>query len=194
MKISNFNPINFQKRLVANCKIGASGNNVPAKIFLLDKKDDYYVLSKAKDKEIWQNGYYLSDVSSNFCLDLKNANHYVMETSDGDVICMCKAKQKGKKVNLEYIETAPKMSSYNHTRKLKYIGETMLAFLVKDAKGSKKIVDVPNVAIRPKTLDFYYDQCGFKKEGKFGATMPREEANAFIKKNEKHTGSSIEIL
>lgn len=194
MKISNFKPINFQKRLVANCQIGASGNNVPTKIYLLDKRDDFGVLDKAKDKEIWQNGYYISNVSNNFCVDLKHANHYVMETDDGDVICMCKAKEKGKKVNLEYIETAPKMSSYNHTRKLKYIGETMLAFLVKEAKENKKIVDVPTVAMRPKTLDFYFNQCGFKKDGKLSATMPREEANTFIKKNEKHTGSPIEIL
>ena len=42
MKVQNFNPVNFQKRLVATCKIGSADNSCDAKIYLLDKKDDYY--------------------------------------------------------------------------------------------------------------------------------------------------------
>jgi len=194
MKVQNFNPVNFQKRLVATCKIGSADNSCDAKIYLLDKKDDYYELKEAKNSENWEGNYYLNNIQENFCLDFKKINHHIMENPNGDIICVTKSAKKGKKTSLEYIETAPKLSCYNHIRALKYIGETMLAFLAKDAKESRKILVVPTVAERPKTLNFYYNQCGFDKNGLTNAIMPREKVDRFLKNNEKHTGGPINLL
>lgn len=194
MRISNSNLISFQKRLVANAIIKENGKNEPVGIFLLDKEDDCAILNNAKRSEDWENEFYLSNILSCFYFDYKKANHYVMQNADGDTICISKTSPKGNKVNLDYIETAPRLSTYNPIRNTKYIGETMLAFLVKEANSHKKSFRVPIVAVRPKTLNFYYKQCGFDKDGTNSAIMPKEQALKFIKNNEKHTGSEIKLI
>lgn len=194
MRISNLNLISFQKRLVANAVVKENGKNEPVDIFLLDKKDDCSILNDAKKSANWENEFYLSNILGNFYLDYKKANHYVMQNAHGDTLCISKTFPKGNKVNLDYIETAPRLSTYNPIRNTKYIGETMLAFLVKDANTHKKAFRVPTVAIRPKTLNFYYKQCGFDKDGANSAIMPKEQAPKFIKNNEKHTGSEIKLI
>ncbi len=194
MRISNINLISFQKRLVASATIKENNKNEPVDIFLLDKSDDGSILSNAKRSEDWENEFYLSNILGSYYLDYKKANHYVMQNKDGDTLCVSKTYPKGNKVNLSYIETAPRLSTYNPIRNTKYIGETMLAFMVKEANARKKEFHVPVVAVRPKTLNFYYEQCGFDKDGRNSAVMPKERAPKFIKKNEKHTGSEIKLM
>lgn len=194
MKITNFKALSFQKQLVARCSVGNFENNLPVKIFHLDQQEDLQELKRAKCQPSWKDNHYLNTLISYFNNDYQKAKYYVMENQNGDVICTSKIVPRGKKDDLEFIETAPTFSTSNHIRKVKYIGETMLAFLAKDAKEGKKIIEVPLVAPTPKTKNFYFNQCGFEKHGRAGAILTKEKIDMFLKKNEKHTGAKIIIL
>ena len=90
-----------------------------------------------------------------------------------------------------YLETCPKYNSSNPKRTIKYIGETLLAFVVKIAqKNNKKFISIP---IWSKTAEnFYKENCGFE-EKEACLYLYRELFDSFLSKNKKHTKSSILI-
>lgn len=194
MKISTVKNISFSKKLVANCHIGTCEDKHEAKIYQLDKESDYFLFRKVKDVGDWQNSFYFLTLMCEFCSDYKKSQYYVMEDEKGKAICFSKTTKAKKKTDLDYIETVPKLSANSLSRKIKYIGETMLAYLVLESDSENKILNVPNVANRDRTKSFYYEQCGFKKNGKHAAYMPKESVKDFIEQNKMHTGSTIEII
>ena len=199
MKINSFSNIFFQKKLVAKCKVGEQGLTKNAFIYQLEKPldCDYY-----SDQELaleWKHSFYLKEVKDDISKstarnDKSKFEHYVMENEDGLMICYSAIRQKHNGEHLEYIETMPCLSSYNIAdRKIKYIGETMLAFLTTIASKLRKDLIVPNIAQRPKTLEFYYRLCKMHPlDG--GAKLEKKDFDKLLKQNETHTGSSIELV
>ena len=195
MRINFGNFISFEKKLVANCAIKNKKQTEPCKIFRLDRKEDrrYFVdLSKNKD---WIHFHYIHVADSGFRHDFLPNEFYVLETQDEKCLGYCEvATDEDKSDELFLIETIPSESSKNPTRERKYIGETMLAFLVKRAldKGKKYFfIDCPSAS----AYSFYKDKCGFrlnKKEDKLALTPAL--SRRLINKNEKHTNSTIEII
>ena len=193
----NQNYIFFQKRLVANCKVGDSSNSQKASIYQLEYPiDKDYYEKCARDDKNWDQSYYLEEISWDFNHYSDENEFYVMENEDGDTLCVSVLNENMLDENrLEYLETAPKLSSYNTgNRKIKYIGETMLACMVKLTKDLKSIFDIPEVAQRDKTKDFYFKLCGFHPDDLQGAYLRSEEFDDFIARNEEHTNSTIEIV
>ena len=188
--------INFQKRLVANATIQRNNKPQEVEIFHLDDPQDNKILDKALDTNEWVGSYYLPDLNIGFLSDFQQNKYYIMTDKKDKLLCMCVVNERGNKKNkLEYIETAPKLSKYNKgERKVKFIGETMLAFIAKKGKIDKKGLVIPNVAQRPETVKFYFNQCKCTPDGKKGAKMPVDSIDCFVKKNESHTGSKIRIL
>ena len=184
MKIFSQNYINFQKKLVANCKVGTGENSTQAKIYQLDYPEDLdYYKNNAEKNQNWQGSYYLTDASKILEYNGNKYSHYVMEDLDNDLLCLSVIDKRSLTYDeLDYLETAPKLSSYNRDgRKLKYIGETMLAFLVKMARGKKTSFEVPNVAKREQTQKFYYDLCKFHSGDFDEAYLESQEFDDFIK-------------
>ena len=197
MRITGQNYINFQKKLVAYCKVGQAPNSQKASIYKLEHPLDIGYYEKcARQDDNWTKSYYLEEIASYFELCGNSLSFYTMENEDGDTLCVSVMDEKTLNENrLDYLETAPKLSSYNSGgRKIKYIGETMLAFLVKLSKRDKLFFDIPDVAKRDKTKDFYFKLCGFHSNEMDGAYLNSYEFDAFVAQNEEHTNSQIEIL
>lgn len=188
--------LNFQKRLVASATIQRNNKPQEVKIFHLDEPKDNELLERALNTREWMGTYYLPDLNVTFLDDFEENKYYIMEDKKGRLLCTSVVNERGAKKNkLEYIETAPSLSTYNKgERKAKFIGETMFAFIAKKGKMQKKGLVVPNVAQRPETKKFYFDQCRCTPDGKKGAKMPVGTIDFFVKRNESHTGSKIEIL
>ena len=188
--------INFQKRLVGKAKIPNGKKQQTVNIYHLDNEKDEEIFEKAMSSKKWIGAYYLPDLNVLFGCDFKVNSYYVMTDKKGSLLCASVVDESNKKNNeLAFIETAPTLSKYNSpARKMKFIGETMLAFIAKKGRQEKKGLYVPNVADREKTKEFYFSQCGFIPSGKEGAKISLGAIDSLIRKNEAHTGGKIEIL
>lgn len=192
------NKVNFQKRLVAKCTVGEKENSKPVKIYELNKDTDAIWLHRAYFNTDWQGNYYLNDIIDEFEETSRDNGdkYYIMEDEKGRALsCAVLDTKRNKQFALDYIETAPRLSQENPiSRKTKFIGETMLAFMVKIAKNNKKDFKVKCVAPRPETEKFYFEQCGFRPIQRQSAILDFEKFPDLIEQNERHTGSTIEIL
>lgn len=197
MKISKINNISFQKKLSAKCNIIENGKPKKANIYQLEKgvDDDYF--RDAKRNASWQSSYYLAEVEADFDkFGNKDWSHFcVMEDEQGDLLGYCEfiKYEISKNGYLETIETAPVDSIYNKKRKTKYVGETMLAYLVLLCKKENVDFEIMEIAQRQRTRDFYYKNCHLEKIDDNRALLRKENFDKFIAQNEAHTGSKIEL-
>ena len=198
MKINSIKNFAFQKRLVANCKIGCNETRQKAKIYEIEYPQDRQYWYDLIQDENWKNNFYLTHICGDFeeFSDIQGEHFYAMEDKEGKCICISEFDEYNEKQNsLDFIETAPALSTYTkNPNRIKYIGETMLAFLVKKTKEQgKKRFFIPLVANRERTLDFYYTQCGFNRQGTAGS-LAKKNYDRFIRSNEEHTNSSISLI
>jgi len=198
MKIHPQNNFAFEKKLVAKCKVGTGENRQKAKIYEIEYPQDITYLHKISLDEDWNGNFYIDQIEDDFENAPKKPNEhfYVMEDSKGNCLCISELDKANEKQNsLDFIETAPFLSTYNRNgNRIRYIGETMLAFLVKLTKNeNKKRFFIPLVANRERTLNFYYVQCGFNRQGTTGSLV-KKNYDKFIHSNEQHTNSSINLV
>jgi len=185
----------FQKRHIANCIIGEVCNSRKAKIFQLEYPQDIAYYSRYANSHEWEGSYYIDRMPEIFSENKQDVDHFVMEDSLGQMLCYSSIRHRKNTDELEYIETMPKMSCYNMaTRKVKYIGETMLSFLVGLSKKKNVVFSVPRVAPRAKTKDFYYKLCKFSKGKDNSAYLEKNKYDKFMHQNEEHTGGKIEYI
>ena len=198
MRISSLNNIAFQKNLTATCSIGQTGSSKKAFIYELDRPEDRIILYKIFYDKKWQYNNYLNEITEEYEKPDKNSQekYFIIEDKDKNILCISVLNTSNEKENvLEYIETAPTLSCYNrNSRPIKFIGETMIAFLAKLTKRERKDLFVLEIAPKPLTRNFYFIHCGFNPVPENNAIMPKEKLDTIIKMNERHTGSKIEIL
>lgn len=197
MKIeSHKNNINFQKHLVANATIKSDNKQEKVKIYQFDNSKDLQDLINAQKTKSWENNFYLNDSIIDFERFFGNFDYYTMENNNKDILCFSIVDNKRKKhTKLEYLETAPKLSCYNaSSRPFKYIGETMMAFLAHLAQKEDKDFLVDFVAERPKTQNFYFKQCGFKKDSSRNGIIKNKDLGKLIKLNATHVGCEIDVV
>lgn len=197
MKINTEN-LSFQKKLVAKCKIGNAGQNQKVSIYELDKKKDIMELHKAYLSSLWDDNFYLEEYTDEFEKPDKNPEDkfYIIKDEAGDVICISLLNKQNPSENaIEYIETAPKVSCYNNIdRPIKFIGETMLAFLAKMTRKEGKNLSIKEIADRPLTKNFYFKHCHFTPRGDNDAIMPNDRLKDLENMNKQHTGKKVKIL
>lgn len=200
MKISSVNQINFQKKLVAKSGVIKEGKNKRVQIYELDRELDKRYFEKALYNSNWINkSYYLADIDEEFETAGSNQHFYVMEDKKGRLLGFSLLTRNENDI-LEYLETCPKYSiNSGEKRKIRYIGETMLAFLSKLSQKANRDLCVFSIAPRKETFDFYYKYCGFEqnpssKDIKSAAILKKENIENLIKQNEAHTNSSIELF
>ena len=141
MKINSNNHIHFQKTLVATSKVGDINSRQDVKIYALDKFEDRIDLDRLYLTPAWDNSYYVEEINDEFAKKFTtptapDTHFYLMENAQKEPICVGVLNKAYKKKNqLDYLETAYSYSSYGDgTKRVRYIGETMLAFLVKMTK------------------------------------------------------------
>ena len=195
MKISYNNKISFEKKLVANCCVKNGLLNERCGIFKLSKQEDSGYFSKLYSNKDWKNSNFLGMIDSELTHGYMPSEIYSLENKRGKCLGFCQVySENDTQDELFLIETIPIENADNKARKRKYIGETMLAFLVKRTfeKGKKNfLVDFPTL----NAIFFYRDKCGFKylkSANRFG--VGASEAKKFLEQNEKHTNSTIEIM
>lgn len=199
MKISNSNfNLSFGKTLTASCGIKTNAGNIKqCNIYELDKNDDKDYFLKLKGNPAWENSQYVDIVNSlmfspHISLDIKS---YAMEDSDGACLGYIRTIADGRKKEkkrITYLETCPQYSAENKKRELKYIGQSLMAFIVGLAKKEDKDrVCIPSVT--KSATKFYEKKCCFKKDNVTidGLILKNKNYDKFLKKHKRNTHTDI---
>ena len=196
MKINNINNFSFQKRLIANCAVLKEEQPKSCKIYKMEAQDQDY-FKNLFNEESWQNAYYLENIDAMMKYrTLGGRQIYSMEDGNDKCIAFCEVDHECIDSDiLEFIEVAPKIASSNGERKTKYVGETLMSFLMKYAlQNGKQMLAVDSPSERAE--DFYLKTCGMSERTilkRRDFIIKEKEINKLLAKNESHTGSNIEI-
>lgn len=190
MKIAALNNITFQKKLMANSCILSEGKKVPCLIYELDvnNREDLRYFKALKGSDDWRDGTFFNDIEN----DMKSAidgRYYVLENKSGACLGACEVYENDEKKSddLIYLETTTTNSSQNKNRKTKYIGETLLSFVVGMAKRTNKkmftVVDPTPFAY------MFYIKHGFR-ENVFdeNLSVKADDFEKVLSRNEEHVG------
>ncbi len=201
IKTNNLNSQSFCKKLVATCNVKTrNDNSKECNIYQLDKKKDTRYFLNLGESRNWDENKFLG-ISNQLMLSPLLSSHiipYVMEDEKGDClgyISVLKDEDKGEKASIQYLETCPKHSSNNKERQIKYIGESLLAFVVSLAKNEDVArVCVPTYSSSAKP--FYYWKCCFRedKDKKDGLVLDRRNYDKFLDRHNKKVGSEITFI
>lgn len=199
MKI--FSNISFGKKLKATCQVKTdSGEAKPCQIYELNKKDDIDYFCKLKKSKEWSNGEYLEITNQMMLSPLTNRGlrTYSLETKEDGCIGYISTHDFDfikDKTYVEFLETCPQYTSENKRREIKYIGQTLLAFVVGLAdKEDKTRVCISSTA--PKSRKFYTKGCGFRQDynGKDGLILNSQSYEKFLNRHKENTGKEIEFI
>ena len=193
MKINNISNFAFQKTLKANCTILKDNKPCQCSIYKLDKGvDDDYIDTKIFPNPAWDFSEYIMGLY----LRMEDAidgldNVYVMEDKDENCIGYISESIVNNNSNtIEYLEALPKDGK---NPKMKYIGETLVNFVLNlTKKRGQNFLFVP-VPVQ-QALGFY-NKLGFISSRQ-GLVMVTESPRArdLNKQNEMHTNSKIEYI
>lgn len=193
--------INFGKTLVATCQIKSKSNDIQkCNIFELNDKSDCDYFEKELKRDDWANSKYMKAMHQimNSPFLAKSARTYTLENSNGDclgyiaTLILNTAKNKE---NIQYLEVCPSFAFANSERNLKYIGQSLVTFLIAQAqKEGKSKVCVPVYSTSAK--DFYYKKCGFEYDDERvdGFAVERENFSMVLDSLKNKTGSEINFV
>ena len=202
MKINSVNNfISFGKQLVATGDYLKEDKVCPCFFYKLCK-DDKLQIEGSIAKDEWQ-GIELVDSLVYNMNEFSKDEFYSIEDSDGMLLGATEIydeKIEGiNSKNIHIIETCPKCSSKNIHRKEKYIGESLLAFIVKLAKKENKEMVYISVA-EATALSFYTDKCFFTQRQEVQKLedspvfLMDSDFDKLIDRNEEHTKNQIKFV
>lgn len=198
MKISVLNSnINFGKTLAASCFVKSSkGDNVACSIFKLNRNEDKDYFLNLKTNPDWTNGKYVSINNTLFlspCAS-SSASLYVLEDEQGSCLGYLRTSSDENEQNMEqilFLETCPQFASRNKNRDIKYVGQSLIAFIVGLAqKKNRNSVYVPFVE---HSANKFYRKCEFRKNKEYnhGLVLQTNKFEKFINKYNKNVGNKI---
>ena len=192
----NYSP-SFQKKLMATTSLKNCGEEMPCKIYLLNSSEDEDYLIDQVNETPWADSYYFPTICKDF-IENKYYTHplvgfYSMEDEDGNCLAILEEIKysSGSRRSIEFLEVVPTHAERTSNRKIKYIGETMVAFLAAlSNKKSELFVGLP-----ADDAKFFWYNLGFEKKNKryVSMSLPVNKLDALVKRNEEHTGSKIEF-
>jgi len=196
MKINCINNPTFQKKLMATCAILKNGKKENVNIYLLDEKKDEEIYRKTMEHSAWRGSILAAAMHYDFIYSNKSQDmHFVMEDKKQNPLCFASIQNKQEQNNLMCIETAPKYSMNYKKRHYRYIGETMIAFLIElTKKADKKLLCIPCILKDENTKHFYFKQCDFKTKTGNEAWLKKRGFEQMLRKNSEHTGSKIDLI
>ncbi len=184
-------PISFKKTLIKNCTIPDKKNHpTPCAIYKLDLPEDNDYFSKVLEDKKWKNSQFLEGLNYSTQIYGEYGDSYVLESANGDCLgYVCTSDNKKTKIkDVDYLETCPNFARRNVRRDLRYIGETLLAFVVELAdENNFECVRIPNALKR--ATKFYTEKCGFEQDPKFETSkiLLEKDYDKFLEQNKKHT-------
>lgn len=183
--LNSHNLVSFEKRLRANCSIIEDGLRTPSCIYELEDGDEDYFEKMIFQKD-WQNSRYILRADEAINSAKKDYGVFVLENAKNKCLGFCVVSNKKGIQNLEYIETIPKQKAKNKKRKISYIGETLIAFLMKNSNEGE------NFYIKSTLGDAipFYEKYKFKYQDDkdYDFVINDNEKNDMIITNENHTG------
>ena len=202
MKINTQNPqINFNKRLEAKASVIRDGKPLPCNIYSLDYDEDKLYFKNLSDDNNWEMGYFPEVADIDFTTPYTPYEFFAIEDNDANCLGYAEVLKKNffftkpeKKLEICLLETCPDFSKNNKFRKTKYIGETLLSFIVKKAKENNiSKICVPTFAER--AYLFYTKNCNFEDMALSPDRLVLQKSNydSLLQQNEQHTGHHIEL-
>ena len=203
MKINSINNfISFKKQLVATGAYLSNGESKPCFFYQLKGEEDKLYLEKVLRTDEWQNVELVDSLTDNM-VNFSNDEFYSIEDSKGN--CLGATEIYDETIegmdtkSIHIIETCPKFSTKNEQRNVKYIGESILAFIAKLCKNeNKEMIYIPNADTSAKP--FYKDKCFFEEKtvadeyGELPVFLMDEAFDDLITQNENHTQEQIEFV
>lgn len=197
MEISS--SVSFGKTLVAQCDLRRQNHRkVPCNIFQLNFPEDKDYFFKLENSKPWEKAWFMWDMDEEFNSDVTGERTYVIESKGGRCLGFASVLEDDElpgEEELVYLETCPKYQITNEKRTIKYIGETLIAFITGLAKGK----DIKTIEIKAYTSNgerFYKKKCNFEQRNDEKQTLflRRENFENVINKNKAHTHSEIRYL
>ena len=191
--------ISFKKILTANANVISGKKPVAVKIYRLDKKEDKGYFDKLPNKDSWKNADLIDAVQEHFDTDTGDniRKFYSMEDYWGNCLGVMESIDLPNRVNqINYLETCPEFAQKNKKRRIKYIGETMIAFATQMSSNRND----SSVKIRKpltKSMPFYLDKCFFEKPVNKSSKMlilPNTKFDLLLEQNLRHTKNRMEYL
>ncbi len=195
MKINAINnSLSFKKKLEAKCCVLKDSKPYSCKIYSLDaQKDSDYFMDYSRSLQ-WQKSIYWKDMDEELKYFTDHEKFYVMEDKNNDCLGFIKVLAERKKLpkSVIFFETNPQYASSNSNRNIKYIGETLLAFVTKLAQKDESFM--VNISIPTSdSIPFYRDKCGFNSSQGTGLVLVSDNYKKLIEQNELHTGKKIRL-
>lgn len=193
----NISP-SFGKTLKAVCQLRMADNQPKTcQIYHLDKKKDRGYFSKLLGESGWENSKYASIMNALMQTPATNseAKAYAIEVSNGQCVGFVRTQDKGSVTQVDYIETAPRQRSTNKSRKIKNIGQTLMAFVISEAqKDGKQAVFIPYPA--QSAIPFYKNKFNFRQIEPSEKKLILEEQNfdKSLRKYQANTASRISLI
>ncbi len=170
---------------------------MPCSIYDLNQQDDSDYFEKIPNKSDWNGARYLCYLKEDLSeLDDKpDRMVYSLETQDGDCLGYSEISYGKNSNEILFLETVPTENfSSREKSSFKYIGETLLSFLVKQSKLQKvKSIELQATVA---SINFYKDKCFFRvpKKEVDPLYLTKNDFSKLIKQNERHTKSTIELV
>lgn len=198
MKIES---ISFGKKLMARCQIKTnSGEIKPCEIYELKKEEDIDYFCKLKKNPEWENGEYIEITNQMMLSPLlnKGLRTFSLETKDEGCLGYISTHDFDfipNKTYVEFLETCPQYTSQNKKRKIKYIGQSLMAFVVGLAQEQNK-TRVCITTTAPKSKKFYSRACNFRQDynGNDGLILNSQSYQKFLNRHKENTGKEIEFI
>lgn len=202
IKSTKFNP-SFQKQLMAKGNVLKNNEPCAVSIYKLNKREDKkYFKDLYEREEDWEFAYYLKFIKDQFEHSLKyrltkgqKLEFFAIEDSKNNCLGIVEVDNAKKdKQNIAFIETFP---MNRETNEFKYIGETLLSFLVKQQNIQENpkeiIVKMAMLEAQPFYVKSHFN---FKNDGctHYYMFLPKENEDLLLESNKAHTKSEIELV
>ena len=199
LNASNVNKVKFAKKFIATANVVKVSNGkekpIPCSIYKLERgiDKDYF---KTQPK-YWKKAAFADSIEAELLTKSSQSRPfgdiYTIEDSKGKMLGYCEQDELYFQNVLALVETSPAYKNAKKDRKIKYVGETMLAFLVKMAKNQNKAAFAVD-SVLDEARDFYSKKCGFEKDGIRTYILSEKQFDNFISQNESHTQGKIEFM
>lgn len=183
------NNINFQKTLSAKCSLKAKDKGVRCSIYNLCDSDDRWYFKKLMHNESWKNAHYLEAIDCDINDEALREDIFVLEDEENNCLGFSEFKKYKNKIWLIFMESRPQDAFSSCLRNIKYIGETMLAFVVSCAK--KEGFDMVVVPMYTSDSKGFYEKCQFKidSEKEEGLAIKKDSYDKLLSQNQVHINS-----
>lgn len=198
MNISQQNSsVSFQKSLVAKAGIVRAGKSRICNIYRLYKDVDNDYFKQIRNREKWLKSSFMNEVSDNI-ENLPEMKHiYVLEDKKSNCLGFIEFMNlpAQNKKEILFLETCPNCSNSNIDRSVKYVGETLMAFVTKLAKKDKN--DKVSISVYTQNAKpFYVDNCKFSQASETSRTieLPNSKFGKLLFQNRLHTKRKIDFI